>query len=158
MAPNGTPRRSSDLRGVPLGHGRGGSSVVRGQSHVHGDTNDSLSQVILQLKQLTSKILALGGSEVKDSSTLGPEKSKPENNARSVFRGQASKRLKKEWLIWTLCWCMRIMCYIFSMFVRRHAKTYSWNYQKGINWIYKSQIFQFNASARYICAAHPTAT
>ena len=50
------------------------------------------------------------------------------------------------------------MCYIFSMFLLRRAKNYCRLKQKGITQIYKSRIFEFKTSDRYICAAHPAAT
>ena len=140
--------------------GQRGLSGVRGrgQGRGCGDTNDLPSQLILQMKQLTRKISALSGSEVKDSPTPEPEKSNPGNNAGSEFGGRLSKKLRKEWLIWCLCQFMRIMCYIFFMVVLRGAKQYSWLKQKGINRIYKSWILEFKNYAQYICAAHPMAT
>ena len=60
------------------GHDRGGCSGVRGRGRGQcsecGDNNDLPSKLILQLKQLTRKVLALGGSEVKDSPTSEMEK------------------------------------------------------------------------------------
>ena len=82
----------------------------------------------------------------------------PGNIAGYAFRWWVSKRLKNDWLIWRLCWCMKIIRYIFFMFVLRCTKKYSWLNQMGITLIYKSRIFEFKTSARYICAHHPTGT
>ena len=78
-------------------HGRGVRSGDRdrGQVHGRGDTNDLPIQIISHLKQLTSKILALDGSEVKDPPTPELEKSKPWKYCRICIQVMGVKEVEE---------------------------------------------------------------
>ena len=54
-------------QGLSIGGHSGDRGRRWGRGRGHRDTKDSPIQIILQQKKLTSKILSLGGSEVKES-------------------------------------------------------------------------------------------